>query len=150
MSRGQVLGLSSLVLGNTDGLGSVSKPRFHCFCRCYYDVTADLEIPPLESTRDVARLRLAACTAVGGAGSEGNFRPGRCRGGAAGSPRVSPLLASTAVPPPRAGGWAAAGGDSDLPGACGSFRAVAVRAAARGGAPGSAGLRPSRACRPAP
>lgn len=77
---------------------------------------------------------------MGGAGSEGNFRPGRCLGGAAVSPRVSPLFASTAVPPPCAGGWAAAGGDSDLPGACGSFRAVAVRTAARvGGGPGVGG-----------
>lgn len=110
----------------------------HCFCLCNYDITAELEIPPLESTRILARLRLAARAAMGGAGSEGNFRPGRCLGGAAGYPRVSPLFASTAVPPPCAGGWAAAGGDSNLPGACGSFRAVAVRTAVRGG-PGVGG-----------
>lgn len=83
---------------------------------------------------------------MGGVGRASNFRPGLCPGGAAGSSRVSPLLASTASPPPRAGGWAAAGGHSDLPGACGSFSAVAVRAGARG----SEGLRPTRARRPAP
>lgn len=127
-----------MVLGSTDGLGSVCKCGPHCFCLCYYDITAELEIPPLESTLILARPRLAARAAMGGAGSEGNFRPGRCLGGAAGSPRVSPLFASTAVPPPCAGGWAAAGSDSDLPGACGSFRAVAVRTAARGG-PGVGG-----------
>lgn len=45
-------------------------------------------------------------------------------------------------PPPRAGGWAAAGGHSDLPGACGRPGAVALRAGARGlrgcGLPGPA------------
>lgn len=96
------VGLRRVVLGSTEESGC--RPGFYCFCRGSDDITAKLELPHLESTRNLAILWLQRRAFLWAGCGKSNFRPGRCLGGAAECSRASPLRASTAFPPASCGG----------------------------------------------